>query len=141
MQSIIVICSHIRDVHSQKTRTVRMMDDGKIISLRMGNEELQEMDAYLQDHPELGGRSLFIRTAIREYIDRDADVPQTRNGNEVAVRLANAEIDTIDSMVQDGIYIDRSDAIRQLLREQIVDREMMTELARSKHSAASSQTR
>lgn len=117
------------------------MDDGKIISLRMGNEELQEMDAFLQEHPELGGRSLFIRTAIREYIDRDADVPQTKNRNEVAVRLANAELDTIDSLVQDGIYIDRSDAIRQLFREQIVNKEVMIDLARSKHIAASSLTK
>ena len=88
------------------------MDEGKIISLRMGTEELQTMDDYLQQHPEMGGRSLFIRSAIRAYVDRDADVAQTHK-NEVAVRLANAEIDTIDSMVEDGIYIDRSDDTRE----------------------------
>ena len=60
------------------------MDEGKIISLRMGTEELQTMDDYLQQHPEMGGRSLFIRSAIRAYVDRDADVAQTHK-NEVAV--------------------------------------------------------
>ncbi len=116
------------------------MEDGKIISLRMSNEELSEMDEYLQDHPELGGRSLFIRSAIRAYVDRDAGVSQTHR-NEVAVRLANAEIDTIDSMIEDGIYIDRSDAVRTMVREKIVNTQVMTELAQSKFAAASSLTR
>ena len=116
------------------------MDEGKIISLRMGTEELQTMDDYLQQHPEMGGRSLFIRSAIRAYVDRDADVAQTHK-NEVAVRLANAEIDTIDSMVEDGSYIDRSDAIRSMIREKIVSTQLTTELAQSKFTAASSLTR
>ena len=116
------------------------MEDGKIISLRMGNEEIREMDEFLQDHPELGGRSLFIRSAIRAYVDRDAGVAQTHR-NEVAVRLANAEIDTIDSMVEDGIYLDRSDAIRSMVREKVVSRELVTQLAQSKFAAASSLTR
>ncbi len=116
------------------------MEDGKIISLRMSNEELSDMDEYLQNHPELGGRSLFIRSAIRAYVDRDAGVAQTHR-NEVAVRLANAEIDTIDSMVEDGIYLDRSDAIRSMVREKIVCNNVVTELAQSKFAAASSLTR
>ena len=117
------------------------MDEGKIISLRMNNEEIQEMDAFLDEHPELGGRSLFIRTAIRTYVDRDADVPQTKTKNEVAVRLANAELDTIDSMIEDGIYIDRSDAVRSMVREKIIDNKMTTEIAQSKYMAASTQSR
>lgn len=117
------------------------MDDGKIISLRMSNEESQEMDSYLEKHPELGGRSLFIRTAIRAYFDRDAEVTQTKNKNEVAVRLANAEMDTIDSMVEDGIYIDRSDAIRSMVREKMQSVQTTTEIAQSKYLAASTQSK
>ena len=49
------------------------MTDDKIISIRMGTEEVQVMDDFLDGHPDLGGRSLFIRTAIRQYIERDAD--------------------------------------------------------------------
>ncbi len=116
------------------------MDDGKIISMRMDAKDIQTIDDFLQDHPELGGRSLFIRTAIREYIDRDAGVLHTQK-NEVAVRLANAEMDTIDSMVEDGIYLDRSDAIRSMVRESIVDKEVIEQLAKSKYGAASTQSR
>ena len=117
------------------------MDEGKIISLRMGTEELQTMDDYLQQHPEMGGRSLFIRSAIRAYARGKDFYEDLTHKNEVAVRLANAEIDTIDSMVEDGIYIDRSDAIRSMIREKIVSTQLTTELAQSKFTAASSLTR
>ena len=117
------------------------MDDGKIISLRISNEEMQEIDSYLMEHPEVGGRSLFIRNAIRAYVDRDADVVQTKKKNETAVVLANAEMDAIDSMVEDGIYIDRSDAIRSIIREKISPRELTTEIIQSKYMAASTQPR
>ena len=115
------------------------MDDGKIISLRISDEEIQKMDLFLEQHPELGGRSLFIRTAIRAYFDRDAGVTQTNAKNEVAVRLANADLDTIDSMVEDGIYIDRSDAIRSMVREKMRTEESTTEIDKSKYQAASTQ--
>ena len=118
------------------------MDDGKMISLRMGNDEIEDMDAFLQKHQELGGRSLFIRTAIRTYIDRDADVPQPKTkGNETVVRLANAEMEVIDSMVDDGTYIDRSDAIRMLLRDALRSDESNRKTAQERYVAASTLTK
>ena len=117
-----------------------MSDDGKIISLRMGTEDVQMMDEFLEGHPELGGRSLFIRTAVRQYIDRDADV-RTTNKNEVAVRLSAAELETIDSMVDDGTYIDRADAIRNMMRSMMVNESKIAELAQSKYQAATTSLR
>ena len=116
------------------------MTDDKIISLRMGTEDIQMMDGFLEGHPELGGRSLFIRTAIRQYIDRDADV-QTSNKNEVAVRLSAAELETIDSMVDDGTYIDRADAIRSMMRNVMVNEVKVSELIKSKYEAATTSLR
>jgi len=124
-----------------KTRGGTMDDGGKIISVRMKDDEILEMDSYLEEHPELGGRSLFIRNAIRAYVDRDADVPATKTKNEVAVRLANAELDTIDSMIQDGIYIDRSDAVRSMIRDSMGHKKIAQEIANSKYMAASTQSR
>ncbi len=115
---------------------VRKMTDDKIVSIRMGTEDLQAMDDFLDGHPELGGRSLFIRTAIRQYIDRDADVPRTGSKNTVEVRLSSAELETIDSMVDDGTYIDRSDAIRNMMRSMMVNDAKITELVQSKYDAA-----
>ena len=123
-----------------KAEKVEKMTDEKIVSLRMGTEEVQKMDDFLEGHPELGGRSLFIRTAIRQYIDRDADV-QTSNKNEVTVRLSAAELETIDSMVDDGTYIDRADAIRNLMRSMMVNDAKIAELVQSKYEAATTPLR
>ncbi|MBO4552293.1 MAG: hypothetical protein J5673_03755 [Candidatus Methanomethylophilaceae archaeon] len=124
-----------------KAQKVRKMTDDKIISLRMGTEEIQAMDDFLEGHPELGGRSLFIRTAIRQYIDRDADVPVTSNKNTVEVRLSAAELETIDSMIDDGTYIDRADAIRNMMRSIMVNEAKIGELAKSKYEAATTSLR
>lgn len=113
-----------------------MTDDGRIVSLRMGTEDLQVMDNFLERHPEFGGRSLFIRTVIRQYIDRYADAPpKLTNKNEVVVKMSMAELETIDSMIDDGIYVDRSDAVRSLIRSKIVNDVKLTELAQSKYAA------
>ena len=118
------------------------MEDGKIVSLRMGTEDVQTMDDYLEMHPELGGRSLFIRTAVREYIDRDGTVaPKKCNANEIALALPRAMLETIDSLVDDGIYLDRAEAVRTLLRKAIVNEAFVEELTQSKFTAAASLSR
>ena len=118
-----------------KAVKVEKMTDEKIVSLRMGTEELQRMDDFLEGHPELGGRSLFIRTAIRQYIDRDADV-QASTKNTVEVRLPRAELETLQSMVDDGTYIDCADAIRQIVHSKMAVEEKVTEVIQTKYSDA-----
>ncbi len=113
------------------------MDEGKIISMRMDARDIQSIEEYLETHPEIGGRSIFIRNAVRAYIERDADVSQL-NTNEVAVEFAPAELDTIDSLVADGIYINRVDAIRTMVREKVANKETIQEVAQSKYSSAAS---
>lgn len=59
------------------------MDDEKI-SLRISKEELHALDLYLEKHPELGSRSLFIKNAIRNSLDRDAQAEaEKQKGREV----------------------------------------------------------
>ena len=97
-----------------------------------------------QGHPQNRIADLFFCDGDKLYFytARGKDFYEDlTHKNEVAVRLANAEIDTIDSMVEDGIYIDRSDAIRSMIREKIVSTQLTTELAQSKFTAASSLTR
>lgn len=119
-----------------------MTDDGRIVSLRMRMEDLRIMDDFLERHPELGGRSLFIRTTIHQYIDKYTDTPsKLTSKNEVVVRMSLAELETIDSMVDDGIYVDRSDAVRSLIRSKIVNDVRLTELAQSKYEAATTSLR
>ena len=92
------------------------MDDEKI-SLRIKSEELDEMDSYLEDHPELGSRSLFIRTAVRDYINRDAcevapEQPSVGK-NCISVQLTEPQIAAIDSMV--GVHFVSREAAMQAI--------------------------
>lgn len=83
------------------------MDEGKIISLRMGTEDIQAMDAFIESHPEVGGRSLFIRNAIRQYIARDAEVPpvkETNRDGKILVELSPADKETLITLVDNGRF-------------------------------------
>lgn len=84
------------------------MDEGKIISLRMGTEDIQAMDAFIESHPEVGGRSLFIRNAIRQYIARDAEVPMektpTNRDGKTLVELSPADKETLITLVDNGRF-------------------------------------
>ena len=51
------------------------------IGLRMGTADIQILDEFVAGHPELGGRSNIIRTAVLEYINRDArSTPSDKKG-------------------------------------------------------------
>ncbi len=101
----------------------RTMSDEKI-SLRIDSKDLEEMDAYLKDHPELGSRSLFIRTAVRAYVNRDADVTSdVSDGNTVKVRLTPYEMEVI----KDGVgkfYLSEEEFIRSLIKRAVMEEGM-----------------
>jgi Arc/MetJ-type ribon-helix-helix transcriptional regulator len=111
------------------------MDDERI-TLRMGQDEVQIMDSYLAKHPELGTRSLFIRTAVREYINRDAGVsaakvvPQDCNVDrdayvefhdgrgEIRVLLTKRQMDTMKNEIEElGLYLNAGELIRSWFAE------------------------
>ena len=98
------------------------MDDEKI-SLRIKPEELRDLDNYLEDHPELGSRSLFIRTAVRDYMDRDAhevaEKAPSAGKNCVTVQLTEPQLAAIDSMV--GVhFVSREAAMQAIVFEWLV---------------------
>lgn len=117
-----------------------MDNEGKIVSFRMELEDLQTMDDYLAAHPELGGRSLFIRTAVRAFIDRDADVKtQATNDSAVTVRFAGAEKAVLRDMVDKGVYIDTEDAVRTMVRESMLDKTYIKEVMHSVYQLETSE--
>lgn len=91
------------------------------VSLRMGKEDLQKMDDFLKDHPEMGGRSLFIRTAINHYINRDADVRVDQNGDGLYVRFTAAELAAMDNLVARGMYLNREEIVRSYFKKFILE--------------------
>lgn len=108
------------------------MNDEKI-SLRIETSELERLDAYLANHPEEGSRSLFIKNAIRDRIDRDAepvakDKPAHIEG--ITVKLPERYMAFFESKVNEGYEISVESAVFGLIRDKV------TELTAAGHEAA-----
>lgn len=113
------------------------MEDERI-TLRMGTDEVQHMDSYLLEHPELGTRSLFIRTAVREYINRDAGVSvaqKTSTGKnaerdvcvsvsdgreEMLLTLSKRQADMLRAEAEKGLYDNEGQVLKSLIKEYFV---------------------
>jgi len=93
------------------------MEDERI-TLRMGTSDVQSMDDYLVEHPELGNRSQFIRTALREYMTRDGKgTPSDKS--MIYVRLNEKERIALKMIVDNEPFLDDEEFLRHLLRKAI----------------------
>jgi len=92
------------------------MDDERI-SLRMGPSEVQSMDSYLEEHPELGNRSLLIRTALREYIKRDGISTPSDSKSGIFVRFNEVELIALLLLKQRGMCLNEEEFIRKCVTD------------------------
>ena len=95
------------------------MDDEKAEikkTIRMGPSDYQLLVDYSEDHPELGGESNIIRTAIKEYIKRDARcTPASDNETGIFVPLSEQELAAMQAMKENGLYKSEEEFVRFLL--------------------------
>jgi len=111
---------------------VTEMDNDERVTLRMGTEELQTLDSFLAKNPKLGTRSQFIRTAISEYIDRDADVATRSDSDGIFTRFTESEMMAIKVIVEDkGMFISNEEFIRTAVHRMMARREETVENALS----------
>jgi len=96
-------------------------NEEKVISLRMGAEEIQAMGNYLVEHAELGlTTSQLIRAAVMKYIRGDAEnTSSDKKGNGIFVRLSKMERAAITLALENGPYADEEDFLRDSLRRMI----------------------
>jgi len=88
------------------------MDDERI-TLRMGTDEVQIMDDYLLEHPELGTRSQFIRTALRKYIKGDAtNTSVSDTGSGIFVRFTPAQLSMLQLWKERGNCFSEEEFVR-----------------------------
>lgn len=113
------------------------MNMGRQITLRMGADEVQSMDSYLSEHPELGSQSMFIRTAVREYINRDADVAVS-DSEGILVLFTEAEMMAIEAVVKSGAALNAADFVRLRIREFLCPQEAEQSIARDAYRLATS---
>jgi Arc/MetJ-type ribon-helix-helix transcriptional regulator len=87
----------------------------------MGVKDVQTMDDYLAKHADdFENMSHFIRTAVMEYIRRDAEsAPSDNKSGGVFVRLSKMESAAIDLAIETGPYVDGAEFIRDALRRTI----------------------
>jgi Arc/MetJ-type ribon-helix-helix transcriptional regulator len=96
------------------------MDDERI-TLRMGPTDVQLMDDYLEEHPELGTRSQFIRTALRKYIKGDAHSTSSSDKESgIFVRFNAVELTMLDMLRQSGKCLNEEEFVRRCVTDIII---------------------
>ncbi len=117
------------------------MNADERITLRMGTEEVQAMDEYLDEHPELGNRSQFIRTAVREYVNRDADVAplSDKEGEGLFIRFTETELGAINLLVENGVYLSGEEFVRTAMKDLFAPRDVREESIRNAFAVSASE--
>lgn len=97
-----------------------MADDGTKVTLRMGPEEIQMMEDFMDEH-DIGNRSDFIRDAIRGYIaSQKAGNPDYASEGGIFVRFSELQMDALQGIVQRGISLNEEEFVRKCVLEKIV---------------------
>lgn len=99
-----------------------MADDGTKISIRLSNEDIQDMEDFMSDN-EIENRSDFIREAIHGYIAHARASPEGPQGDGVFVRLNEVQLQTLENMRRDGTIYDAESYIRALVLADLVPKE------------------
>ena len=103
-----------------------MAEDAKV-TLRMGPEELQMMDDYVAEHPEIGSRSNFIRAAIRAYAGSGEATVEEEGG--IFVRFSEVQLGALRLMKEEGICLNEEEFVRNCVLRQIIPEETAKESA------------
>lgn len=114
------------------------MDNDERVTLRMDTGDLQELDDYLADHRELGNRSQFIRTAVREYINRDADVAAVSKDG-LFIRFTESEMAAMDIIIKKGIFLDPQEFVRHVMRDKLCPQKTLDDSIASSFALSSSE--
>ena len=131
------------------------MANDMTISVRMEIEDVQAIEDYLSKHPELANnRSLLIKNVLREYFNRDAEVPAEKTvsqevaerdvcvdlpgtkTSEIRLTLTRRHADTLRGAVDSGDFLTEGDFIRTLLKNEFMSNESLTNRVRENYERA-----
>ena len=87
------------------------------LAIRISQEDLKEIDEFLNTNPRFGSRSEFIRHSVLDYISR------TRIGivdpGETGIRLSKNMDAIISTLVQRGFFKTKDEVIEVLLEDSV----------------------
>ena len=99
------------------------MDDKKSVTIRMGVGDIQIMEDYLESHPEFENQSHLIRTALKNYMNRDARVSSSNETvsekGGVFIRLTETESAALRVIMKRESFLAEEEFIRFWLRKAI----------------------
>ena len=95
-----------------------MTDDIKV-TLRMGPEVLQMMEDFIEEH-DVENRSIFIRDAIKGYIESYDKMPGEAPEGGIFVRLSDIHLDALNQLVQRGVCLSEEEFVRKCVLDRIV---------------------
>lgn len=105
------------------------------LTLRISEEDLSEIDEFLNTNPRFGSRSEFIRHSVLDYISR------TRIGvidqGETGIRLSKNMDRILSSVVQKGFFKTKDEVIEELLESAVKTGELHNILEDKMESFAS----
>lgn len=104
------------------------------ISLRLDPEDLELIDEFLAESNEFSNRSQLARAAIRAYIELRGQRLPSKRSNEVLVQLPPLVLDTIRSLVEEGVYLSTEDAVVDSTRRELLHTGHVEDLKRDAHA-------
>lgn len=105
-------------------------NENERISLRLDPEDLRLLDDFITESNEFSNRSQVARTAIRAYIDNRCSGSAERTPNEVLVVLPPLALDTIQHLIEQGVYSSISEAVADCTRHEFLHSGHLEELKR-----------
>ncbi len=101
-----------------------MISDSKDIkiTLRISEDDLDEIDSFLESNPRYGSRSEFLRNCALNYISNKSGRNKGSNSDSVAISRKQREL--IEKMVDLGYYSSEEEAIKSII-EYVFDNGMI----------------
>jgi len=103
--------------------------EGERISLRLDAEDLNLIDDFIAKSNEFSNRSQLARTAVRAYIEmREGGSEGANRPNEIVVQLPPMVLETIKTLVAQGMYTSVSEAVADGARHHFLHEEHVEEM-------------
>lgn len=83
------------------------------ITLRISEDDLDQIDSFLEENMAFGSRSEFLRNCALELIQRKGSVLKGETGT--GIPLSRRQEEYIEKMIKMGYYASTEDAIKSIL--------------------------
>ncbi len=98
------------------------MEESDRITLRLERENLEKIDAFLEENREFGSRSQLCRIALQQFLDQSR-----RTSDGINLRIPRVLMDYIDALVNEGYFLNREHAVLRSI-EAYFSRDRMLEI-------------